>query len=292
MIKGSSAADGPDAAAWNELRQNTQHGVTLAKLALQVEIRRYWQDELAKPRNRDAKRLLAHGAKVYSQGDEDGILAEIFRRIGCDSRLFVEFGVQTGVECNTLKLLLEGWRGVWLEGDPDHVLRIEATHRSWLADDRLRVRAAFVTAENIDGLIGGLVHRPDVDLLCIDVDCNDYWIWQAIQGIRPRVVMIEYNPAWPPPLSLVVPYDPAARWNGTGYFGASLEALTRLGAAKGYSLVGCGFTGANAFFVRGDLCADHFLKPATAAEHYEPARYFFAQLSTGHEPAIGPLVTI
>jgi hypothetical protein len=281
-----------DADALNEIAQNTRNNAVLGKLALQVQIRSYWNQELAKPRNRDPKRLLGYGAKVYSQGDEDGQIAEIFRRIGCASKVFVEFGVQGGIECNSLKLLLEGWQGVWFEGDGDAVQRIETTHRTWLATDQLRVRPAFITAENIDGLIAETAHTTDVDLLCIDVDFNDYWIWRAIACVRPRVVVIEYNPVWAPPLSVVVPYAPDGRWNGDNYFGASLGALVTLGAAKGYSLVGCSFTGANAFFVRNDLCADHFVKPATAEEHYEPARYFFAQLSTGHEPAIGPLVTV
>jgi len=279
-------------AAWSETLANGRHGLVLDKLSLQVLIRQYWNQELARPRNSDPRRLLPYGAKVYSQGDEDGIIAEIFRRIGGDSRVFVEFGVQTGIECNTLKLLLEGWRGLWLEGDGDAVRRIHGTHKPWVETDHLRVREAFVTAENIEALIVGGVQDRNVDLLSIDVDFNDYWIWKAIDGIRPRVVMIEYNPVWAPPVSVVVPYDPNGSWNGTNYFGASLEALVKLGRTKGYSIVGCSFTGANAFFVRDDLCEDHFFQPATAAEHYEPARYFFAQLSNGHEPAIGPLVTV
>ncbi len=281
-----------ETAALNELVVNSRHSMVLGKLALQAQIRLLWNDELAKPRNRHPKRLLAFGAKAYSQGDEDGIIAEIFRRIGIESRVFVEFGVQNGIECNSLKLLLEGWRGLWLEGREDDVRQIETTHKPWLDSDRLRVRTAFITAENIDGLIAGQIHGPAVDLLSIDVDFNDYWIWQAIESIRPRVVMIEYNPVWLPPISVVVPYSPEGRWSGNNYFGASLEALVKLAAVKGYRLVGCGFTGANAFFVRDDLCGEHFLEPATAAEHYEPARYFFAQLSNGHEPAIGPLVTV
>ena len=83
---------------------------TLDDYAMQLEIARAWDAEIAKPRHADPKRLLRHGFKIYSQNDEDGIIQEIFRRIGAGSRTFVEFGVATGFECNTVKLLIEGWQ--------------------------------------------------------------------------------------------------------------------------------------------------------------------------------------
>ena len=81
-------------------------------------------------------------------------------------------------------------------------------------------------------------------------------------------------------------------WNGSNYFGASLEALVKLGQEKGYRLVGCSFSGANAFFVRNEFAGDHFLDPATAEEHYEPPRYFFGRLTAGHRPQTGPYVAV
>ena len=117
-------------------------------------------------------------------------------------------------------------------------------------------------------------------------------MWQAITAVRPRLVVIEYNASLRPPLSLTVPYDPDARWNGSSFYGASLEALVRLGARKGYRLVGCSIAGVNAFFVRADLCADRFLEPATAQEHYEPARHYFHMLPAGHRSRPGPFVPV
>jgi len=93
-------------------------------------------------------------------------------------------------------------------------------------------------------------------------------------------------------MSLVVPYDPERRWDGTNYFGASLEALVRLGRDKGYQIVGCNFSGANAFFVREDIAEDLFVEPATAEEHYEPPRYFFAMLRGGHRPHPGQYIAV
>ena len=99
-----------------QLLQSLHMSNNLSAIARQMELNRFWADELAKPRNADPKRLLRYGYKVYSQCDEDGIIQEIFNRIGSTNRSFVEFGVQNGVECNTTKLLIEGWRGLWLEG--------------------------------------------------------------------------------------------------------------------------------------------------------------------------------
>jgi len=110
--------------------------------------------------------------------------------------------------------------------------------------------------------------------------------------VSPRVVVIEYNATLRPPMSLVVFYEPMRRWDGTNYFGASLEALVRLGRDKGYRVVGCSYTGANAFFVRNDVAGDHFLDPATAEEHYEPPRYFYGFQQAGHRGKPGPYVAV
>jgi hypothetical protein len=111
---------------------------------------------------------------------------------------------------------------------------------------------------------------------------TDYWVWRALQRYSPRVVVIEYNATFPPPTDWVMAYDPAYRWNGVATSGASLQALERLGQAKGYALVGCALGGVNAFFVRRDLLAGHFAEPFTAEHHFEPPRYFLAYRHAGH----------
>src|SRR4051812_36467635 len=98
-----------------QFMQLTHLGFTLSTFARQMEIARFREDELAKPRHVDPKRLLRYGFKVYSQCDEDGIIQEIFKRIGVVHRTFIEFGVETGIECNTAHLLIQGWRGLWIE---------------------------------------------------------------------------------------------------------------------------------------------------------------------------------
>ena len=264
----------------------------LSDYALQLQVLRAWDDEMAKPRHADPKRLLRYGFKLYSQNDEDGIIQEVFRRIGTTARTFVEFGVETGAECNTAKLLIEGWRGLWIEAKADNADAIRRRFAPFLQDGRLTLTQDLVTAENIDALItaGGLA--GEIDLVGIDIDYNDYWVWKAITAVRPRVVVIEYNASLRPPLSLTVPYDPHGSWDGSNFYGASLEALVRLGADKGYRIVGCSIAGVNAFFVRADLCGNRFLEPATAAEHYEPPRHFFHLLPAGHKGRPGPFVAV
>jgi hypothetical protein len=278
---------------------NSQIGFALNHIAnfnsamVQMNLQRFWAETLAQPRYADPKRLLRYGFKVYSQHDEDGIIQEIFRRIGTGPQTFVEFGVETGVECNTVKLLIEGWRGLWIEANAQSAKAIGSTFAEFLKDRRLTLLQSLVTAENIDTLIGNAGLKGEIDLLSIDIDFNDYWVWKAIETVSPRVVVIEYNAGLRPPMSLTVPYRPNHAGSGTNFFGASLEALVRLGRAKGYRVVGCNISGSNAFFVREDLCADHFIEPATAEEHYEPPRHFFSFLLAGPQaPQPGPYVTV
>jgi hypothetical protein len=264
--------------------QMMRFGTQMSSAQMQILLQRFWMDELAKPRYADPRRLIHHGFKVYSQNDEDGIIQEIFKRIGTQDRTFIEFGVSNGNECNTAKLLLEGWRGLWIEGS--HALG------SFLSEKgSLTLTASMVTAENVNHLFSKAGFEGEIDLLSIDIDYNDYWVWKAINVVRPRVVVIEYNAQLRPPLSVTVPYGANKRWDGTSYYGASLEALVRLGRAKGYRIVGCCFSGVNAFFVREDLCADHFIEPATSEEHYEPTRFFFAA-QLGHPSRFGPFVQV
>jgi hypothetical protein len=255
-------------------------------------LQQYWEDTLRTPRYAEPGRLLRFGAKAYSQHDEDGILAEIFRRVSVDTRTFVEIGVGTGVENNTLALLLSGWRGAWIEADAHNVEAARQQLASYIGAGQLGLHQTFVTRENADALLQGVSPSRAPDVLSIDVDGNDYWIWDAVESLTPRVVVIEYNASWFPPLALTVEYDASFRWDGSNYFGASLKALEILGARKGYRLVGCGFAGINAFFVREDLCRGaSFCAPFTAENHFEPPRYWMYR-SSGHRAGVGRVACI
>jgi predicted O-methyltransferase YrrM len=253
-----------------------------------LDQQRYWEQTMATSRYADPKRLLRYGAKAYSQNDEDGILAEIFRRIGTTERTFVEIGAGVGLENNTLALLVQGWRGLWVESDNAKAERARNNLAAYVASDQLRIENVFATREDVDSLLHNSALTAEPDLLSIDVDGNDYHLWQAVQSISPRVVVMEYNSSWFPPMSLAVAYQERFEWKANTYFGASLKALELLAERKGYHLVGCCFAGVNAFFVRADLCGTHFCEPYTAENHYEPARYWMLR-TAGHPPGVGPV---
>ena len=240
---------------------------------------------LSKPVYDDPKRLERFGWKAYSQNDEDGILQEIFRRIGVRHRSFVEFGCGFGLENNTAYLLSQGWHGLWMDGSDVNAMRIRAGFVYLIDHGLLQFSQSFITRENIDGLIAAAALGPEIDLLSIDVDGNDYYVWEAIESVDARVVVIEYNAKFRPPHTWCMTYNPGHTWGGSDQVGSSLGALERLGQAKGYELVGCSIVGGNAFFVRRDLVGDLFATPATPEHLFQPARYFLTTaFHAGHHP--------
>jgi hypothetical protein len=227
-------------------------------------------------------RLNRYDAQVYSQGGEDGLLQEIFRRIGTTNKTFCEFGSADGTENNSALLVTLGWGGLWMDGDGAAIERARARYADAVGKGRLQVQRQFITAENIETLMSAAKLPAELDLLSIDIDRNDYYVWQKITNFRPRVVVIEYNAMFPPGVDWVIPYDAQSWWDQrTSYWGASLSALERLGRTKGYSLVACTLTGVNAFFVRDDLLGDKFSSPYTAEHHYEPSRMYLIGYKPG-----------
>ncbi len=232
---------------------------------------------------KNPKKLNRFEFSAFSQNGEDGIIEEIFKRIGTTNRFFVEFGVETGIETNGTYLLYKGWNGYWIDGTQKNVDAIKQNFSTAISSKQLQVKCSFITAENIEELFREASVPQEFDLLSIDIDRNDYYIWNAIQTYSPRVVIIEYNSIFRPGCEFVVPYKADKWWDGTSNFGASLESLYLLGQAKGYKLVACDFTGVNAFFVREDLVAGHFADPFTPGNHYEPPRYFLSTYKSGHK---------
>lgn len=222
----------------------------------------------------DLKRLNRYENEILSQCGEDGIIEEIFRRIGTTNRHFVEFGAGNGLQNSTAALLLNNWTGSWIEGDASLASIIKSKFAALIVRHRLTLTEAFVTAENIEQLFVSLDVPESFDLLSIDIDGNDYWVWKSIVHYHPRVVIGEYNGRYGATLPWVMKYNPSHRWNGSCYYGASLKSLELLGALKGYSLVGCNLSGVNAFFVQNSLLNDLFAAPFTAENHFEPQRFF------------------
>jgi hypothetical protein len=223
------------------------------------------------------KGLNRYEKKVFSQNGEDGIIEELFRRIGDENRTFVEIGSGDGSENNTAFLLLKGWKGSWIEGSNKEVNKIYRRYDQQIASQQLTIIPAHVTKENIFEILKRAQIPNEFDLLSIDVDQNTYWIWAELSELKPRVVVIEYNSLIPPDIDWKVKYDSQRTWDGSAYFGASLKAYELLGTQFGYRLVGCDLAGVDAFFVRGDLTKDRFEEPFIAEHHYEPPRQFLRE---------------
>lgn len=243
------------------------------------------------PKYADPKKLNKYEYRVFSQNGEDGIISEIFKRIGATNRFFVEFGVGVGNENNTVNLLTKDWQGCWIEGGETYIESIERAYEHVIKNGKLKVKKALVNAENVETLFDELKVPEELDFLSIDIDGNDYWVWKALKKYRPRTLVIEMNGLFRPDQKLVMEYIPNNEWNRTSYYGASLKSLELLGAEKGYKLVGCNFTGVNAFFVREDLVRDKFLEPFTAENHYEPKKIWLIRQS-GDRRSFGKFLNI
>ncbi|HYT88564.1 MAG TPA: FkbM family methyltransferase [Gemmataceae bacterium] len=246
---------------------------------LQQEQRRRW---------RAAGDLRAYERRVYSQNGEDGIIQEILARIGVLNAVFVEVGVESGRECNCARLVLEEqWRGVFCEADDGHFVALAERYRG-----RAGVRCvhATVASTNIEELLQANKVPRDFDVLSIDIDGNDYWVWAAVESWRPRLVVIEYNAAHEPTTKWVMRENPQHRWDQTSYYGASLASLVALGRKKGYTLVATDSTGVNAFFVRDELATpERFLDPVL---HYHYSPLNSPMCPGGHPYRGGPFVEI
>ncbi|MDP9172445.1 MAG: hypothetical protein M3O30_01075 [Planctomycetota bacterium] len=245
------------------------------KYLLMIQQAQYCASLMETPRYRDPKRLFQSELQVFSQHSEDGIIREIFNRIGRTDRYFAEVGVGDGLENNTVYLLNQGWSGLWVDGGQEELRYARREFAGMIKGGRLKIVEAFVSGLNIAAILNDAGVPREFDLLSLDIDRNTFFLWKALGHLKPRVIVIEYNPAFPATDEWCVEDNPQATWDCKSvYYGASLKAYEKLGTEYGYRLVGCDLTGTNAFFVREDLVADKFCEPFTSENHYEPARYF------------------
>lgn len=233
--------------------------------------------------------LAGQGFKVYSQNDEDGIIEAIFDRIG-SGQTFCEIGVENGRECNTHYLALKGWRGSWIDGNPTMCAQIEEDLGGREFAGRFALLERFVDRDNIVALyrqICAFVETKELDFFSLDIDGNDLYVLETLlaSGASPAVICVEYNGKFPPPLAISVAYDKHRIWQRNDHFGASLQAFHKILVAKGYGLVTCNITGANAFYVRADL-GDRFeiVEPAAV---WRRLRLELCPLPASHRPSLG-----
>lgn len=196
--------------------------------------------------------------RAFSQTGEDGILLYLFALIGATNRRAVEICAGSGITCNTANLIINhGWQGLLFDGNREQIRfgqRFYARHEdTYLSPPRLV--HAWITRENVNQLIADHGFAGELDLLSLDLDGVDYWIWEAISCVQPRVVVVEFANMWGPERAVTVPYSPDFRGRAIHpyYAGASLMAFVKLGRRKGYRLVGSQRHAFNAFFLRADV---------------------------------------
>ena len=263
----------------------------------------------------------SHEKKIYSQNGEDGILEFIFSKIGTTNKFSVEFGVGNGFECNTVYLLeKKGWSGLMMDYGADQDIQWKRVlKKAWSNKNigfsenikkyvnfskkiikrkersihyALDIKNERITAENIENLFQKYQVPENFDLLSIDIDYNDFWVWKAITKFYPRVLVIEFNSSISPTESKVVPYDADAQWDGTNYFGASLLALKNLSLEKNYTLLGCDSNGINAFFCKTELVKNFKIKDIE--DLYRSPKYGekINGVNIGHPPSSKKMIEI
>ncbi len=200
------------------------------------------------------------GFRVFSQFEEDGKLLYLFAALGMTHKSFVEIGSDDGVNSNSANLYFNfGWHGVFIDANAKSIDRgkkfFDKYPHPWYYKPHFIL--SRVNRKNVNSLISGAGYQGEVGLLSIDIDGNDYWIWDAIDSVSPQVVIIETHNEFGLE-NIVVPYDENYTFPRKHplYHGASPVAMTKLAQSKGYRLVGANDLGFNFIYLRNDLLTD------------------------------------
>jgi len=194
--------------------------------------------------------------RAFSQNGEDGILLFVFGLIGMGQRRGVEICAGNGIQCNTANLIVNhGWHGLLCDGNK-RLIEKGRDFYSRLGDTYCyppKLVSTWITRENVNQIIKGNGYEGPVDLLSLDMDGVDYWVWESLDVIRPRVVIAEIQCIWGSDRAVTIPYAHDFRSQLIDrfgvYSGASLPAFVKLARKKGYRLVGVQRLGFNAVFV-------------------------------------------
>lgn len=212
--------------------------------------------------------------KVFSQWGDDGIIQYLINKLEIPNKTFVEFGVANYTESNTRYLLMNNnWSGLIMDGSIDNINYIKNDEIYWQYD--LQAKHAFIDVDNVNHLIASAGFPPELGLLHIDIDGNDYWVWKAVKHVNPIIVIVEYNSLFGPNNAWTTPYDPMFVRSKFHYsnlcYGSSLTSLCDLAEEKGYYFVGSNSAGNNAYFIRKDKIDD--IKPISASEGYVESKF-------------------
>ncbi|RLA13432.1 MAG: hypothetical protein DRQ59_05345 [Gammaproteobacteria bacterium] len=229
-----------------------------------------WQ--LRDERNPLVDELECAERSVYSQHGEDGVIQALLSHFPVRERFVVEFGAYDGVCMSNSRHLIadHGWSAFLIEANDRFYSGLE---RCYSGNDRVKLHKGFVTEENINVLFQEAEVPEEFEVLSIDIDSIDYYVWRALTQFRPKIVIIEYNSALPVDEEYVVPKDDALRLGGTSQEGASLLSLYKLGLAKGYHLVYGELSGANLFFIHESCAADIDWQGIELIDIYQPPQF-------------------
>lgn len=259
--------------------QNAQNSATalnaVNQKSLMILYRQLYQSNSAPSTFNDA------GFRVYSQHEEDGILLFIFSLIGTTNKRCVEICAGDGIECNTANLIINHrWIGLLCDGKEKNTVKAKkfySRHPDTIYWQPTIVKE-WITKDNVNKLIESNGFAGEIDLLSLDIDGIDYWLWKEITVISPRVVVLEFNHLWGPDASVTVPYsdDFLAEFTqyGSDYAGASLKAFVKLSREKGYRLVGTNAIATNAFFIRNDISCNWLPEIGTSNCFEHPRAHF------------------
>ncbi len=227
------------------------------------------------------RELEAAEKRVYSQHGEDGVIQVLLEKLPPCHRFVVEFGAHDGESMSNSRHLIvdHDWHAVLVEPHPPFFKLLQARYAN---NDRVRTVQAYISPENINQLFADAGVPKDFDILSIDVDGPDYYLWQALTDYQPTIVLVECNASIPPNREYVVPQDKAWELSGTAEEGANLLALYQLGVRKGYRLVYTELSGANLFFVHESIAIDLDLSGLTPEALYQTPQ--FGELAGGIAP--------
>ncbi len=239
-----------DAAA-DEIRRSAPYSPALK--AAQIQLFMHYQ--IMVKQGLPLPSIFDTGYRAFSQSDEDGLLLFLFAALGTTNRTFVDIGSGNGVygsNCANLAVNF-GWHGLFIDGAEASISQGIEFYKKH-PDTFLyppKFKCAIVTRENVNQLIQECGFEGEVDLMTIDIDGNDYWVWDGLECIQPRVVIIETHVEFGYH-NIVVPYDREYVYPGRhpDYHGASPVAMVRLANRKGYRLVGANRFGFNTIYVR------------------------------------------
>lgn len=221
--------------------------------------------------------------KVFSQFGDDGIIQYLINNIEIENKKFIEFGVENYNESNTRFLLINNnWKGLVIDGNEENIDYIRHDPIYWKYD--LTAVHCFIDKGNINKVIYDCNFSGKIGVLSIDIDGNDYWIWESINVVDPIIVIIEYNSIFGKKHAITIPYNPTfnrtkAHYSNL-YYGCSLKALYLLAEKKGYVFVGSNSNGNNAYFIRKDKIGN--IKSVDIESGYVMSRFRESRYPKGH----------